>query len=173
MDQAQIRALDRHEVHALRTCAGFPIQQAPEEARCAALAAGFVEDIVNPSWRDNAGFQVACICALQDGKLKGEDFIHALTSVPVVDGRGKYDHLLERDFASYGRLDVWLNSLAHTAKFLIRDGHTLDIRGLYSDAMDRYDAYDNGDAWNAPDSAKRWFKTIGDYMRRRSIKQEK
>ena len=171
MDQVQIRALDRHEVHALRTCAEFPIQQAPDEARCAALAAGFVEDIVNPSWRDNAGFQVACICALQNGKLEGEDFPSALTKVPIKNGRGKYDLFFTRGLKNYLRLDVWVNDLAHAAKGLIRDGHTLDILRLYSDVMDRYDADDRGDPWNSPASVKRWTKLIGDYQIRCDLNQ--
>lgn len=157
-----IRELTREEAHYLRPAAETPIEQASFEARCSALAAGFCEDIVHPTLRDNAGFQCACICALQNGQLEGEEFLNALTNVPIKDGRGKYELLFMRAFKDYGRLDVWPKDLAHAAKGLIRDGHKIDIECLYKDVMDRY--VEPRKPWTEIPSARYWISIIGQYQ---------
>ncbi len=157
-----MRELTISEVRDLRRCMGMPVCQASVEAQGAALAAEFCNEVVDSKQKDNAQFQIACICAMQGGTLEGEDFIHALTDAPIKNGYGKYHAYFQRVIRNYDKLDIWANDLVDAAWGVILSGRKIDIRRLYDDVMDRYN--NPWASWRNIPSAVRWMNAIKEYQ---------
>lgn len=144
-----IRELTRSEITALRPYAGTPMKSASMEAMLAACASGFV-GTKDDGYVADVGFQSACVCAMQKGKLSGEDMPTLLAKLSAEDEHA-YSHRIRLIVQNSDSPAIAIN-VADSARLLIRNGYFIDILAMKQDLSN----------WFTPERepVKRWLHLL-------------